>query len=108
MGSFVGETERNIALAFRQATQQKAILHIDEIDSFLVARDAHESLWQVTMVNEFLTQMDGFSQTLIVSTNRFEALDEAALRRFDMSIELGSLTFEQSQQLLERLRIAFK
>lgn len=83
---FLGETERNIAQAFGSARQHQAILQFDEVDSFLQERQKASHQWEITQVNEMLTQMESFDGIFIASTNLFENLDEASLRRFDMAI----------------------
>ncbi|PUE31481.1 hypothetical protein B9Z52_11360 [Limnohabitans sp. Jir72] len=85
---FLGETERNIAQAFSRARQHCAILQMDEVDSFLQERQKASHQWEVTQVNEMLTQMESFDGIFIASTNLFENLDEASLRRFDMAIKI--------------------
>jgi len=85
---FPGETERNIAQAFSAAREHGALLQLDEVDSFLQERQKAFHQWEVTQVNEMLTQMEGFEGIFIASTNLFESLDEASLRRFDMAIKV--------------------
>ena len=96
---FVGGTEENIADAFQEADQEKAILLIDEVDSFLQDRRGAQRSWEVTGVNEMLTQMESFSGIFIASTNLMESLDQAALRRFDLKVRFDYLKLEQVWQL---------
>ena len=91
LSPYVGETEQNMARAFDTATQQKAVLQFDEVDSFLQDRQKASKQWEVTQVNEMLTQMENFQGVFIASTNLFQTLDEASLRRFDMSIKFDFL-----------------
>ena len=58
--------------------------------------------WEVTEVNEMLTQMESFSGIFIASTNLVEGLDQAALRRFDLKVKLDYLRPEQAWELLLR------
>lgn len=100
LSPYVGVAEQNMAKAFRNALKQGAILQIDEMDSFLQdRRQAHRS-WEITEVNEMLTQMEDFAGILIATTNFNTRLDQAALRRFDMKIEMGWLQPAAAQQLL--------
>jgi hypothetical protein len=48
LGAWVGESEKNIAAAFRQAEREGALLLIDEVDSFLRERSGAEPSWEVT------------------------------------------------------------
>jgi SpoVK/Ycf46/Vps4 family AAA+-type ATPase len=99
---WVGETEKNIAGAFRQAERENALLLIDEVDSFLQdRRKAHHS-WEVTGVNEMLTQMESFPGVFIASTNLMDGLDQASLRRFDLKAKLDFLKPDQAAGLLRR------
>ena len=102
LSPFVGENERNIADAFKQAQQQQAILMIDEVDSFLNDRRNTRSSWEASLVNEMLTQMENFSGIFIASTNRMDGLDQAALRRFDLKAKFDFLTAAQAWKLFVR------
>lgn len=94
-GSFVGETERNMATMFREATADDAVLILDEADSFLREREGARRGWEITIVNEMLTQIEAFEGIFFATTNLMDRLDTACLRRFDMKINLGYLKFDQ-------------
>lgn len=102
MSKWVGESEQNIAAAFRRAESEKGVLLIDEVDSFLQDRTHARQSWEVTMVNEMLTQMETFSGVFIASTNLMTGLDPAALRRFDLKVCFDFLLPAQAALLLER------
>ena len=102
MSPYVGENERNIARAFREAQSEGAVLLIDEVDSFLQDRREAQRGWEVSLVNEMLTQMESFPGVFIASTNLMDGLDQAALRRFDLKVKFGFLRPEQAQELLRR------
>ena len=86
LSMWVGGTEQNIATAFREAKDSKAILLFDEADSLLQdRRNAHNS-WEVTQVNEMLVQMENHPYPFICTTNLFDKLDQASLRRFTFKI----------------------
>lgn len=95
LGMYVGETERNIATAFHQAEAQGMLLVLDEVDGFLFAREGAVRSWERSMVNELLTKIERFPGLLVVSTNMLDALDAAALRRFDVKLHFGFLRREQ-------------
>ena len=96
---FVGSTERNLARAFREADKMGAVLLLDEVDSFLQDRRGAQRSWEVTEVNEMLTQMESFSGVFIATTNLMDGLDQAALRRFDLKLRFGFLGPEQASAL---------
>ena len=102
LGPYVGENEQNIAKAFKQAEEQDAVLLIDEVDSFLSDRRGAQRSWEVSMVNEMLTQMESFSGIFIASTNLMDGLDQAALRRFDLKAKFDFLSTEQVWKLFVR------
>jgi len=102
MSKWVGENEQNIAAAFRQAHDQKALLLIDEIDSFVQDRRGAQRGWEVTMVNEWLTQLEAFGGLFVATTNLIDGIDQAALRRFDLKVKFDYLLPEQSTRLFER------
>ncbi|GJH14289.1 hypothetical protein CBA19CS11_35645 [Caballeronia novacaledonica] len=92
---YVGGTEQNLARAFEEALRDNAVLCLDEGDNFLRERTLSQRSWEVTGVNEMLSQMERFPGVLIVSTNLPDMLDEAALRRFDLKIRFGPLQTAQ-------------
>jgi len=91
LGSYVGETEQNIARAFQSAKQQGAVLQLDEVDGFLQDRSKASRQWELTLVNQMLLEIENFDGVLIASTNLLDSLDEASLRRFDLAIKLDFL-----------------
>ncbi|MFV9684431.1 AAA family ATPase [Pseudomonas sp. NY15367] len=101
IGSLVGETERNLAAAFQQAEKDEAVLLLDEVDSFLQNRSKARCSWEVTAVNEMLTQMESYEGLFIASTNLMEDLDEAALRRFGLKVNFKALRPQQIGQLFQ-------
>jgi len=98
---YVGNTEKNIARMFQQASDEKSILLLDEADSFLRDRREHNHGWETSQVNELLVQMESFSGIFICSTNLMHNLDSAALRRFDIKLEFSYLNTEQGLLMLQ-------
>jgi SpoVK/Ycf46/Vps4 family AAA+-type ATPase len=99
LSPYLGITERNMADMFLEASEENAVLLLDEADSFLRDRNGATRSWEVSEVNEMLTQMESFNGIFIASTNLMESLDSAALRRFDMKVKFDYLKPEQSWQL---------
>ena len=102
LSMFVGGTEKNIALAFKEAKEKHAVLVFDEVDSFLQDRSMAARSWEVTQVNEMLVQMESFDGIFIATTNLINNLDKACLRRFDLKLEFGYLLPEQAQNLFKK------
>lgn len=95
ISKWVGESEKNIATMFAEARQQDAVLVLDEADSFLSDRRDAEHSWEVTQVNELLTQMEAFAGIFICTTNLMCKLDQASLRRFAFKVRFDPLKPDQ-------------
>lgn len=102
VSKYIGETEQNMARAFSEAEQEGALLQIDEVDSFLQDRQGAQRSWEVSQVNEMLTQMESFTGVFIASTNLMAQLDQAALRRFDLKVKFDYLNAYQASELFRR------
>ncbi|UZE94426.1 AAA family ATPase [Alkalimarinus alittae] len=102
ISKWVGDSEKNIALAFKEAEDEGAVLLMDEVDSFLQDRRGAQMSWEVTRVNEMLTQMESFSGVFIATTNLMDGIDQAALRRFDLKVKFDYLKPDQAWKLLAR------
>lgn len=103
LSMFVGGTEKAIAAAFREAEREDGLLLVDEADSFLRERSRAEKSWEVTAVNEFLTQMEAYRGVLVCCTNLVSTLDAASLRRFQLKVEFKPLGAEGIARLLSGL-----
>ncbi|HIP30977.1 MAG TPA: AAA family ATPase, partial [Sulfurospirillum arcachonense] len=99
MSKWVGDTEKNIASAFKEALEEDAVLIFDEVDGFLAERGQAKVNWEVTQVNEMLVQMERFNGIFIATTNLMEHLDRASLRRFDLKLEFKYLKEEQLEKI---------
>lgn len=100
LSMWVGGTEKNIRNMFEEARMENGILLLDEADSFLRGRDLAQRSWEVTQVNELLTQMEAFDGIFICTTNRLDDLDPAALRRFDFKVAFKPLRLDQRVRLI--------
>ena len=93
---WVGESEENLRQIFLKARQSApAIIVFDELDSFATARGTYASSGvEHSMVNQLLTEMDGFHKEELVfvvgTTNFVESLDPALLRpgRFEFHLHI--------------------
>lgn len=108
LSPYVGVAEKNMAKMFRIASEENAVLLLDEADSFLRDRSGATRSWEVSEVNEMLTQMESFTGIFIASTNLMDSLDAAALRRFDMKVKFDYLKPEQAWQLFIDTAAKFK
>ncbi len=109
LDKYIGETEKNIANIFQEATSSKSVLMLDEMDSFLPDRANANQHWEVTQANQFLTAMEEYEGILICSTNLMASLDPATMRRFDFKIHFDYLRADQACEaaldLLELLKV---
>ncbi len=108
LNKYVGENEQNIKSAFAEAEAKNAVLLFDEADSFFSDRTNANSGWQVTMVNEFLTQMEDFEGILICTTNLRKNMDPAMQRRFQIITEFKALNENGIKELLKKYFTQFK
>lgn len=89
---WVGESEKAIAAAFREAEEKGAMLVFDEADSFLQDRKMLSESWEVSQVNEMLTWMESATIPFVCTTNLMSSLDKASLRRFIFKVRYDYLT----------------
>lgn len=106
---WVGESEENLRQIFHKARQSApSIIVFDELDSFASARGSYTgSGVEHSMVNQLLTEMDGFHKEEMVfvigTTNFVEILDPALLRpgRFEFHLHVPYPEAEDRRAILE-------
>jgi cell division protease FtsH len=106
---WVGESEENLRQIFHRARQSApAIIVFDELDSFATARGTYTgSGVEHSMVNQLLTEMDGFHREEMVfvvgTTNFVESLDPALLRpgRFEFHLHIPYPDAEARREILK-------
>ena len=106
---WVGESEENLRQIFHRARQSApAIIVFDELDSFASARGTYTgSGVEHSMVNQLLTEMDGFHTEELVfvvgTTNFFDILDPALLRpgRFEFMLHIPYPESEDRRAIIE-------
>jgi cell division protease FtsH len=106
---WVGESEENLRQIFHRARQSApAIIVFDELDSFASARGTYTgSGVEHSMVNQLLTEMDGFHRDELVfvvgTTNFVEILDPALLRpgRFEFHLHIPYPEDEDRKAILK-------
>src|SRR5206468_36731 len=107
---WVGESEENLRQIFHRARQSApSIIVFDEIDSFASARGTYTgSGVEHSMVNQLLTEMDGFHREELVfvigTTSYVELLDPALLRPVGFEVHLY-IPYPEADDRLEILRI---
>ena len=99
LNCYVGETEKAIRRMFKDAEKAKAILFLDEADSLIRDRSGAARNWEVTQVNEMLTQMENFKGIFIAATNFEGELDTASRRRFTLKVKFSYLKPEGIEKM---------
>ena len=102
LGMYVGETEANIASAFREAARSKALLLIDEADDFLSDRREAMRSWERTLVAEMLRWMERLEAPFVATTNLADRLDPATQRRFTLHARFLALDEGRAGALFAR------
>jgi SpoVK/Ycf46/Vps4 family AAA+-type ATPase len=103
VSSKLGETSKNLAKIFRKAASEECIIFIDEFDSLGKVRDYSQDHGEMKrVVNTILQLFDYLPQNsmVIAATNQKEMLDDALLRRFDLTIKFGLPTAKQVNELI--------
>ncbi|MSR55009.1 MAG: AAA family ATPase, partial [Gemmataceae bacterium] len=106
---WVGESEENLRQIFHRARQSApSIIVFDELDSFATARGTYTgSGVEHSMVNQLLTEMDGFHKEELVfvvgTTNYVESLDPALLRpgRFEFHLHIPYPEEDDRREILK-------
>ena len=75
------------------------LILLDEFESFAANRGSAHRNWEVSQVNELLTQLEHYSGRVIACTNIVDYLDPAIRRRFHLKVEILPLTVEQRCRL---------
>ena len=104
LSRFVGDSEKLINDAFKEAVEKNAILLLDECDSMLTDRSKAKQDFQVSSVNTMLTCMETHPLPFICSTNLKEWLDKASMRRFTFKIKYDEM---EEKQLLAGIKEYF-
>jgi AAA+ superfamily predicted ATPase len=90
VSKYIGETEKNLSAIFRDAESSGAILFFDEADALFGKRsevkDAHDRYANIE-INYLLQRMEEYSGIVILASNFRKNIDEAFLRRMQVSVE---------------------
>lgn len=103
VSSKLGETSRNLTRIFKMASYEKAIIFLDEFDSIGKIRDYDQDHGEMKRVVNTILQLFDFlnkDSVVIAATNQIKMIDDALLRRFDLSVKLDYPKAEQVERLL--------
>lgn len=104
VSSKLGETSKNLAKLFRKAASEDCIIFIDEFDTLGKVRDYNQDHGEMKrVVNTILQLFDYLPQSSIViaATNQVEMVDDALMRRFDLTIKFDLPDESQIKGLVE-------
>lgn len=88
----LGETERAIKEAFRQAYDEGAILFLDEFENLVLQRREGNNASIIEMTTAtILAELDRYRGLFIACTNHLEVIDRAMLRRFTLKVNFMPL-----------------
>lgn len=100
----LGETSKNLAKLFRRASAEDCIIFIDEFDSLGKVRDYSQDHGEMKrVVNTILQLFDYLPQSsiLVAATNQLDMIDNALLRRFDLSLQFELPTEKEANELID-------
>lgn len=99
VSSYLGSTQSNIAKVFDYARNAPCVLCIDEIDAIGIKRGDRNDVSEMSrVVIALMQEMDRLPNNIIVigTTNRFDRLDPALVRRFSLSKKIDLLSYEDA------------
>jgi SpoVK/Ycf46/Vps4 family AAA+-type ATPase len=102
VSKYIGETERNLSVIFREAELSQSLLFFDEADALFGKRtevkDAHDRYANIE-VNYLLQRIEQYRGLVVLATNFQKNLDEAFLRRLHCLVEFPFPEQEAREQI---------
>lgn len=106
VNSLLGETQKNIAKIFDFAKTMPCVLCFDEIDAIGLTRgNGKTDIAEMSrVVIALMQELDRLSNNIILigTTNRYDDLDAALVRRFPLSMQVKPLSYEEVYSLAEK------
>jgi SpoVK/Ycf46/Vps4 family AAA+-type ATPase len=102
VSKWVGETEKNLGVAFDEARNARAILLFDEADALFGKRSEVKSSndrYANLETNYLLQRIEAFQGIVLLTTNRDTNIDEAFRRRLRFRIEFPTPDVREREQL---------
>lgn len=102
--SHLGETSKNISSLFEEVNQagKSAVVLFDEIDALALDRISQNDVREMgRATSTLLRELDNLSESvvLIATTNLYDKLDRALVRRFDTSVDFSRYTHEDLEDV---------
>ena len=105
VSSYLGSTQANIAKVFEYVRTAPCVLCFDELDAVGMARGQAGDVREMDrIVIALMQELDRLPNNVIIvgTTNRFDRLDPALVRRFPLQYELKALSFRDAAELANR------
>lgn len=105
VSSYLGSTQSNIAKVFEYARTAPCVLCFDEIDAVGMARGQKNDVGEMNrIVIALMQEMDSLPNNVIIigTTNRYDRLDSALIRRFSIRHEVRPMSRSDINDLAER------
>ena len=103
VSSKLGETSKNLSKLFKRASEEDSIIFMDEFDSLGKVRDYDQDHGEMKRVVNTILQLFDFlpkRTVVIAATNQINMIDEALIRRFDLSLKLDLPNKSQIKELI--------
>lgn len=105
VSSYLGSTQSNIGKVFEFARTSPCVLCFDEIDAVGMSRGQKNDVGEMNrIVIALMQELDNLPNDVIFigTTNRFDRLDDALIRRFTMKYEVKKLEKLEIYKLVKR------
>jgi SpoVK/Ycf46/Vps4 family AAA+-type ATPase len=106
VSKYIGDTEKNLDLVFREAEDSNSILFFDEADAIFgkrsEVRDAHDRYANVE-TSYLLQKMEEYQGIVILATNFRRNMDDAFVRRLQFAVEFPFPEEDYRLQIWERV-----
>lgn len=105
VSSYLGSTQANIAKVFDYAKSAPCVLCFDELDAVGMARGQKNDVGEMNrIVIALMQELDRMQNDVIIigTTNRFDRLDPALVRRFSVSHEVLPLSAVEAAELAQK------
>ena len=102
LGSFLGNSAKNLRRVFDNAVANPSVLLLDEFDSIGKMRDDSQEVGEIKrLVGSLLQNLDNVygRQIIIAATNHHHLLDPAVWRRFDTALHLDKPGYVELKQI---------
>lgn len=99
LNQYLGGTQSNLGKVFEYARTSPCVLCFDEIDAVGMARGQRNDVGEMNrIVIALMQEMDRLQNNVIIigTTNRFDRLDPALIRRFPIQYEIKRLNYDEA------------